>query len=81
MVVDAPESTLINTEVKKSLKNSVCISMGLRFSIEIVLFYVIIKPTNTTLKKAMLQSRAIMSLHGKKKILVRAVDEKQVISL
>ena len=28
----------------------------------------------------MLQSRAVMSAHGKKKILVRAVDEKQVIS-
>ena len=39
------------------------------------------KPTTTTLKKVMLPSRAIMSAHGQKKILVRAVDEKQVISL
>ena len=41
MVVDAPESTLLNTEVKKTYFNSVCISMGLQFSMEIVLFYVI----------------------------------------
>ena len=39
------------------------------------------KPTTTTLKKAMLQSCAIMSAPEQKKILVRAVDEKQVISL
>ena len=39
--VDTPESTLINTEVKKKLINGVCISMGLQFSMEIVLFYVI----------------------------------------
>ena len=39
------------------------------------------KSTTTTLKKAMLQSHAIMSTHGQKKILLRAVDEKQVISL
>ena len=57
------------------------VSMGLQFSMEIVLFYVINPLATTTLKKAMLQSRAIMSAHGQKKILVRAVDEKQVISL
>ena len=42
VVVDAPESTLYNQHrSKKKLKNGVCISMGLQFSIEIVLFYVI----------------------------------------
>ena len=41
VVVDAPESSLINTEVKKTLINGVCISMGLQFFMEIVLFYVI----------------------------------------
>ena len=43
VVVDAPESTLINTEVKKrkTLINGVCISIGLQFSMEVVLFYVI----------------------------------------
>ena len=40
VVVDAPESTLLNTEVK-NLLNGVYISMGLQFSMEIVLFYVI----------------------------------------
>ena len=39
VVVDAPESTLLNTEV--NLLNGVYISMGLQFSMEIVLFYVI----------------------------------------
>ena len=40
VVVDAPESTLLNTEVK-NLLNGVYISMGLQFSMEILLFYVI----------------------------------------
>ena len=44
------------------------------------------KPTTITLKKAMLQSRAIMSAHcaliiARKWAKERAVDEKQVISL
>ena len=39
------------------------------------------KPTTTTLKKAMLQSCAIISVQGQKKILVRAVYENHVISL
>ena len=39
VVIDAPESTLINTEVKKQLINGVCISMGLQFSMKIVLYF------------------------------------------
>ena len=41
VVVDTPESTLVNTEVKKTLINGVCISMGLQLYMEIVLFYMI----------------------------------------
>ena len=79
VVVDAPESSLINTEVKNTHKwclylNGIAVFHGNSA-------FLCDKPTTTTLKKAMLPSRAIMSAHGQKKILVRAVDEKQVISL
>ena len=57
MVVDAPESTLINTEVKKSYKwclylNGITVFHGNSAFLHD-------KPTTTTLKKGMLQSRAI----------------------
>ena len=79
VVVDAPESSLINTEVKNTHKwclylNGIAVFHGNSAFLRD-------KPTTTTLKKAMLPSCAIMSAHGQKKILVRAVDEKQVISL
>ena len=64
VVVDTPESTLLNTEVK-NLLNGVYISMGLQFSMEIVLFYVI-NPLPQHSIKAMLQSRAVMSAYGKR---------------
>ena len=78
MVFNAPESTLINTEVKNTNKR--CLYLN-----RVVVFhgnsaFLRDKPTTTILKKVMLQSRALMSAHGQKKTLVRAVDEKQVIS-
>ena len=79
VVVDAPESSLINTEVKNTHKWSLYLNGIAVFHGNSA--FLRDKPTTTTLKKAMLPSCAIMSAHGKKKILVRAVDEKQVISL
>ena len=79
MVFDAPESTLINTEVKNT--NKWCLYLN-----GIVVFhgnsaFLRDKPTTTILKKGMLQSHALMSAHRQKNILVWVVDEKQVISL
>ena len=77
VVVDAPESTLINTEVKKNT-HKWCLYLNGIADFHGNSTFLRDKPT---LKKAMLQSHAIMSVHGQKKILVQAVDEKQVISL
>ena len=62
VVVDAPESSLINTKVKNTHKwclylNGIAVFHGNSAFLRD-------KPTTTTFKKAMLPSHAIMSAHG-----------------
>ena len=75
-LLHAPESTLINKPHKWCLYlNGIAVFHGNSAFLHD-------KPTSyqsTTLKKAMLQSRAIMSAHRQKKILVQAVTSYLIV--